>query len=593
MAISPPHRKDGFVSHSTAISGRPIRRGPYPELTLPAVIVGYGLGIVIALSIGYAALILGFSIEGSELAAILGFGILRGLLGRTSIVENNINQTIASAVNGASAGMMFTVPALFILGETQFNAILMVFACMAGGVLGIAFIIPLRKQMIDFERLTYPGGVAVATILKSPGAGVRKAILLLSGAGLSAVIHFASQASGFENWNVGTLFGMPEYMNGIWYVSLLTIGVGFIAGKGGFFFIVGGYVCYWILAPFLAGLGLLPSPEVLAAADTGITDYLRVALFRPVGIGMLIGGALAGIALALPLITSAIRSMQAASKVKTAVSTDEMPIRLLYFAVAGAAVLLLVIAIFSTKEVGFVRGALMGVIGTLWIWVAGVILSECIGRTNWSPLSGMTLIAVTILIVIASGIGDSAAIVSSVMVGAAACVAMAQATDLMLDLKTGYLVGATPRWQQTGQFLATWLGPIVIMALIFVLHQAYGLGSERLPAPQGQVLASMIEGILGGDVPIQKYAAGAGLGALLSTSGIGGLGILVGLGFYLPFNIVLTYSIGTVLRIVSDWKLGHRFSDDVGIPVAAGLIVGEALVGVGFALYYVVAGLGG
>jgi len=581
------------VSHSTAISGRPIRRGPYPELTLPAVIVGYGLGIVIALSIGYAALILGFSIEGSELAAILGFGILRGLLGRNSIVENNINQTIASAVNGASAGMMFTVPALFILGETQFNAILMVFACMAGGVLGIAFIIPLRKQMIDFERLTYPGGVAVATILKSPGAGVRKAILLLSGAGLSALIHFGSQASGFENWNLGALIGMPEYMNGIWYVSLLTIGVGFIAGKGGFFFIVGGYVCYWILAPFLAGFGFLPTPDALAAADMGITDYLRVALFRPVGIGMLIGGALAGIALALPLITSAIRSMQAASKVKTAVSTDEMPIRLLYFAVAGATVLLLVIAIFSTKEVGFVRGALMGVLGTLWIWVAGVILSECIGRTNWSPLSGMTLIAVTILIVIASGIGDSAAIVSSVMVGAAACVAMAQATDLMLDLKTGYLVGATPRWQQTGQFLATWLGPIVIMALIFVLHQAYGLGSERLPAPQGQVLASMIEGILGGDVPIQKYAAGAGLGALLSTSGIGGLGILVGLGFYLPFNIVLTYSIGTVLRIVSDWKLGQRFSDDVGIPVAAGLIVGEALVGVGFALYFVAAGLGG
>ncbi len=581
------------MSQSTAVSGRPIRRGPYPELTLPAVLVGYGLGIVIALSIGYAALILGFSIEGSELAAILGFGILRGLLGRSSIVENNINQTIASAVNGASAGMMFTVPALFILGETQFNALLMVFACMAGGVLGIAFIIPLRKQMIDFERLTYPGGVAVATILKSPGAGVRKAILLLSGAGLSAAIHFASQATGFENWNLGTLIGMPEYMNGIWYVSLLTVGVGFIAGKGGFFFIVGGYVCYWILAPFLAGFGLLPTPETLAAADTGITSYLRVSLFRPVGIGMLIGGALAGIALALPLITSAIRSMQSASKVKTAVATDEMPIKLLYLAVAGAAALLMVIAIFSTREVGIIRGAAMAVLGTLWIWVAGVILSECIGRTNWSPLSGMTLIAVTILIVIASGIGDSAAIISSVMVGAAACVAMAQATDLMLDLKTGYLVGATPRWQQTGQFLATWLGPIVIMALIFVLHQAYGLGSERLPAPQGQVLASMIQGILGGDVPIQKYAAGAGLGALLSTSGVGGLGILVGLGFYLPFNIVLTYSIGTVLRIVADWKLGHRFSDDVGIPVAAGLIVGEALVGVGFALYYVATGFGG
>jgi uncharacterized oligopeptide transporter (OPT) family protein len=176
------------------------------------------------------------------------------------------------------------------------------------------------------------------------------------------------------------------------------------------------------------------------------------------------------------------------------------------------------------------------------------------------------------------------------MVGAAACVAMAQATDLMLDLKTGYLVGALPRKQQIGQFLATWLGPIVIMALIFVLHQAYGLGSERLPAPQGQVLASMIQGILGGDVPLQKYVAGAGLGALLSASGIGGLGILVGLGFYLPFAIVLTYSIGTVLRIFLDWRVGHRISEDVGIPVAAGLIVGEALVGVGFALYYVISG---
>jgi putative OPT family oligopeptide transporter len=567
-----------------------IRHGPYPELTLPAIIVGYGLGILIALSIGYAALILGFSIEGSELAAILGFGILRGLMRRSSIVENNINQTIASAVNGASAGMMFTVPALFILGETDFNAVLMVFACIAGGVLGIAFIIPLRKQMIDFERLTYPGGVAVATILKSPGAGVRKAILLLSGAALSALIHFLSQSTGFENWNLGGAIGMPDYMNGIWYVSLLTIGVGFIAGRGGFFFIVGGYVCYWILAPILSGMDLLPTTAALAEADTSMAGYLRVALFRPVGIGMLIGGALTGIALALPLIVSAIKSMQTAAKTRTAVSVDEMPIKLLYIAVGLAAILLLVIAVLSTNEVGFTRGAIMAILATLWIWVAGVILSECIGRTNWSPLSGMTLIAVTILIVITSGIGDSAAIISSVMVGAAACVAMAQATDLMLDLKTGYLVGATPKKQQMGQFLATWLGPIVIMALIFVLHQAYGLGSERLPAPQGQVLASMIEGILGGDVPVQKYVAGAGLGAVLSASGVGGLGILVGLGFYLPFNIVLTYSIGTVLRIASDWKLGHRFSDDVGIPVAAGLIVGEALVGVGFALFYVISG---
>mgnify|MGYP001823075480 FL=1 len=566
-------------------SGKPIRSAPYPEITVPAVVVGYGLGILIALSIGYAALILGISIEGSELAAILGFGILRGLLRRTSIIENNINQTIASAVNSASACMMFSVPAIFILGYTDFIIPLMVIACIAGGVLGVAFIIPLRKQMIDYNRLAYPGGIAVATILKSPGAGVHKALLLVGGAAISALVHLTSQITGIENLALGDMLGMPDYMNGVWYVSLLTIGAAYLAGKGGVFFVVGGYVCYWMLAPVLAASGLLPSATQLAEMGTSMPGYLRVSLFRPIGIGMLIGGALTGIALALPLVVSAIRSMQTAAKMKTEASQDEMPIRLLYAAVVGAFIVLLVTAILSTPEITVMRAAVMALLGTLWIWMAGVVLSECIGRTNWSPLSGMTLIGITILIIVASGMSDEATIVSSIIVGAAMCVAMSQATDLMLDLKTGYLIGGIPRKQQIAQFMGTWLGPLVIMALILILHRAYGLGSERLPAPQGQALASMINGILGGDVPTQKYIAGAGIGAILSASGIGGLGILVGLGFYLPFNIVLTYTIGTLARVFTDWRPGRRFSEEVGVPVAAGLIVGEALIGVGVALY--------
>jgi len=572
-----------------------IRTGPYPELTPTAVLVGYILGILITISISYACLILGFSIEGSELAAILGFGVLRGILHRNSIVENNINQTIASAVNGASAGMMFTVPALFILEKTDFNPVLMVFACIAGGVLGIAFIIPLRKQMIDYERLTYPGGVAVATILKSPGAGIQKALLLLAGMGLSAAVHFASQyfsqirgISAFENFNLGVLLGLPDYMNGIWYVSLMTVGVGFIAGRGGFAFIIGGFVCYWILAPMLKVANLLPSTEMLQTLEATMPGYLRAFLFRPVGIGMLIGGALTGIVLAFPLVVSAIGSMQRAAKIKAAHSADEMPIKVLYAGIIGAVILLFIVAATSVQEMGWGRGAAMALLGTVWIWIAGVVLSECIGRTNWSPLSGMTLIAVTILVIVARGLGDTAAIISSIMVGAAACVAMAQATDLMMDLKTGYLVGASPVKQQIGQFLATWLGPIIVMLLVFVLHKAYGLGSDKLPAPQGRALAGMIEGILGGDVPVKKYIAGAGLGALLSASGIGGLGILVGLGFYLGFNVVLTYTVGAVLRIFTDFKFGKTFSENVGIPVAAGFIVGEALVGVGFALFFII-----
>jgi uncharacterized oligopeptide transporter (OPT) family protein len=527
-----------------------IRHGPYPELTWAAILVGYFLGAIIAVSIGYAALILGFSIEGSELAAILGFGILRGILRRNSIIENNITQTVASAVNGASSGMMFSVPAIFILGYgSDFNPVLLTFGAIAGAFLGIGFIIPLRKQMIDYERLTYPGGVAVATILKSPGAGIHKAMLLIGGALLSGGLHAVSQTTGMDNWDLGSLIGMPGYMNGVWYLSLLTIGVGYTSG-----------------------------------AVTADPDALRLLLFRPVGIGMLIGGAVAGVVMAFPMIVSAVRSMQNAAKSESAISRDEMPIKLLYTAIGGAAVLLAAIAVLSTDKMGLGRGVIMAVVGTLWIWIAGVILSEAIGRTNWSPLSGMTLIAVTILIFISSGLGDTrAAIVSAIMVGAAACVAMSQATDLMLDLKTGYLVGATPRQQQLGQFIGAWLGPIVVIVLIFVLNEAYVLGSDKLPAPQGQALASMVNGIMGGDVPAQKYLAGAGLGAMLSIFQPG-LGITVGLGFYLPFNIVLTYSIGTVMRVFSDYKLGHAYAENTGIPVMAGFIVGEALVGVGYAI---------
>jgi putative OPT family oligopeptide transporter len=552
---------------------------PYPELTWVAVSVGWFLGVIIAVSIGYAALILGFSIEGSELAAILGFGILRGVLRRKSIIENNIVQTIASGVNGASSGMMFSVPAIFLLGYgDRFDPVILTFGCIAGAFLGIAFIIPLRKHMIDYERLTYPGGVAVATILKSPGAGVRKAIILLGAAALSASVHFATIQTETANWNLGAAIGMPEFMNGIWYLSLMTVGVGFIAGRGGVAFIIGGFVCYWFLSPMLAATGSFPLDE--AGQAISAPESLRLLLYRPLGIGMLIGGAIMGVILAAPLILSAIRSMQKASKVAASHANEEMPIKFLYFAIFGAVILMCIMAVTSVDSIGLGGGIAMAVLGTLWVWMAGIILSEAIGRTNWSPLSGMTLVGITLLIVVTQALGLDRAdsIIAAIMVGAAMCVAMSQATDLMLDLKTGYLVGATPRMQQIGQFAGAWLGPIVV---IFVI--SYEFGSARLPAPQAQALASTIDGIMGGDVPTQKYAAGAVLGGVLSAL-IGGLGITVGLGFYLPFNIVLTYSLGTLGRELTDRFKGKTWSENVGIPVAAGFIVGEALVGVGDAI---------
>ena len=735
----------------------PIKRGAYPEFTWTAVIVGWVVGSLIAVSIGYAALILGFSIEGSELAAILGWGILRGLMGRTSIVENNINQTIASAVNGASSGIMFSVPALFILSKSEglesladFNIPLMILSCITGCILGLAFVIPLRKQMIDFDRLPYPGGIAVATILKSPGAGVRKAVLLLGGALVSAGIYLAIlNVVGEEDWGVGEQLGLPPLLNITIFLSVMTVGVGYLSGKGGFWFGAGGFICYWVMAPMLAmwgadtvrqeidplvrtsviqgaegdlkeAAGLLTEiapaeaaqlsallarddskqastenpeaapqriwedkvnataifevaqslwrraqqakddevreqllkatdsivkathvhqvlgaikfvdqapPEIakqirevtssraaielaqnrslidedqgallLAATEAnkryhGSPNALRLKLFRPTGIGMLIGAAIGGILAAFPLIFSAFRAMNSAAAQKSdgrAVRNDEMPIKFLYGAVAVGAVVLVMIAFSSVEEMTIGLALTMAVLGTVWVWVAGVIVSECVGRTNWSPLSGMTLIAVTIIVLIAkSGLSNPAAIMSSIVMGAAICLAISQASDMMLDLKSGYLVGAIPKRQQMAQFVGCWLGPIIVIFLLIVLHNQYEIGSDRLPAPQAQALAAMTEGIMNDNVPTYRYAAGAGLGGLLALSGLGGIGVLVGLGFYMPFNIVLTYTLGNLLRVGTDKFCGQRFAHEIGIPIAAGLIVGEALVGVGNAFWQV------
>lgn len=568
-------------------------RGEYPEFTWVAILVGWAIGLLLTISVAYASLMLGFSIEGSELAAILGWGVLRGVMRRTSIVENNINQTIASAVNGASSGIMFSVPALLILSAkdpkfaslSEINQPLLILAAITGCILGLCFVIPLRKQMIDFDRLAYPGGIAVATILKSPGAGVQKAMLLLGGVAIAGVVQVIVLSSVGSDYNlpVGDALGLPPMLNMAFYVSIMTIGVGYLSGKGGFWFGAGGFICYFLLSPLLSGFA---ADEVVAlTADPG---KMRVELYRPAGIGMLIGAAIGGIVAALPMILSALGSLQGAKDRSGGdiAKKDELPIWMLYLMIAVGSVLMISIAWYvGAGELSIGRALLMAVLGVAWIWVAGVIVAECIGRTNWSPLSGMTLIAVTLLIFSIKGSTDTLTTIRvSMIVGAAVCLAVSQASDIMLDLKSGYLVGGVPRRQQIAQFVGTWLGPIIVVWLMMLLHEQRGMGSESLPAPQAEALATTIESIVSGDVPAYRYTAGAGMGLMLALSGLGGIGVLVGLGFYMPFSIVLTYTIGNILRVLSDKFMGKQFGYEVGVPIAAGLIVGEALVNVGDAV---------
>ena len=180
--------------------------GPYREVTLPAILLGVFFGVMLVACFTYAGLLIGFTIGGSAVAAILGFGVLRGVMRTGSIVENNINQTIASGINITTAGIIFTVPAFYLM-DVEFNPVLVGVAAVAGALLGIFFIIPIRKQMIDLDRLRFPTGTAVAAILKSPGAGVEKSRLLVIGMAISAAVMGPfSQGERYLNraWSAAT-----------------------------------------------------------------------------------------------------------------------------------------------------------------------------------------------------------------------------------------------------------------------------------------------------------------------------------------------------------------------------------------------------
>lgn len=581
---------------------------PYRELTFAAIGLGVIQGALMTASFVYIALQLGFGLPGSTVAAIVGFTLLRGV-GRNllkvdgcgSIVETNINQTIASGVNTASAGVVFTFPALFLLGyadEISYGLVLV--SAIAGSFMGIVVIIPLRKQMIEVERLRFPSGIAVATILKSPGAGAQKGLLLLAGAVISCIltvlIHNETLAGslpvgekvieGLDVTNAG--LQMALLSTGI-YMSLANFGAGLLSGKGGLAFAAGGALSWWIIAPYVASQGwaahLTPDGEV----PTGMPHWEIIygAMIRPVGIGVLIGGALSGIVVAFPALKGAIKSLQAAAAMAKrggGAEADELPPT---FLVAG--LVLSFLALFGVAWAGsegaFGTALSVAVAGTVWLALAGLIVAQATGATDISPLSGLALIAVTIMLALTAN-----NVPLAVTIGVAICVATNQCADMMSDLKTGHLIGAVPRRQQLAQFLVAWVGPAVAIGTVLLLWKAgpggqggFGPGTSLL-APQASALQGMVEGVVSGNAPIEKYVAGASIGAGLAFFPVSGLGVLIGLAMYLPFEITLPYGIGCIISLVLEKRRGRQFYGDVIVPVGAGFIIGEALTSLTLAL---------
>ena len=579
----------------------------YREISARGIGLGIIQGVVMTMAFTYAGLKLGFTIGGSSVAAIMGFVVLRGLLRNGTIVENNINQTVASGINTASSGVIFTLPALLLLGLT-FDPWTMVLAAVAGSFMGIVVIIPLRKQMVELDRLRFPTGTAVATLLKAPGAGAKKAGLLLAGTSLAA-LQVVAMEYGFlpEELPVGEWIGLPGYMQTAIYVSLMNLGAGLLSGRGGLPFFMGGVLSWWFLAPVAVSLGWV-------ALDDSTGDVLYGQMLRPLGIGVLIGGALMGVGLAFPALKAAIKSLQSAVKVGAG-GDDELPIGVLYAGLAISAVVLVAVVWLTDPGLGPVRIVLAGVLGVGWIAVAGLIVAQATGMTDISPLSGLALIAVTLMLAVTGAVGGGAggdiasgpmasAVVVAVAVGVAVCVATSQCADMMQDLKTGHLVGARPKAQQLVQFGVAWIGPLVAIGTMMLLWQTAdgtpGFGPQStaclegtaacLPAPQAGALEGMISGVVGGNAPLDKYFAGAVLGSAVTLFPIGGLGVLLGLAMYLPFSITLGYGIGCLMAMGLQKARGARWMEDNVVPLAAGLIVGEALMALGFSVLKIVGG---
>ena len=597
---------------------------------------GVLLGAVLNMGICFAGLQIGFTIVGSAVAAVLGFGVLRGLLRVGTILEVNVFQTVASAVNTVNAGIIFTVPVLFLLGlEGEMDVPALILATIAGSLLGTVLIIPLRKQIIDYERLRFPEGTAVAAILRSPGAGVRKSRLLLGGIAASGLVTTLTKiplpGGGTalpEHFDLGALVGVPAAFSLIFATSLLSLGAGFIAGRGGLVVLYGTLLNYWVLVPAAILLGWLPQglpAEMAGVADGSLTalphgdvaaDFLgRFSKFtsRHVGIGMILGGAVAGILIALPALKAALGSLRGGGS-GGGEAREELSMKV----INGSSVIGLIALFFaihmSSDAVSWTQALLCVLAGGAWLWLAGLVVAQTTGRTDWSPLSGLALIAIAIMMGIL-GTGKEM-IVPAVTIGAAICVATSMCADMMADLKTGYLIGSRPARQQLAQISVAWIGPAIALGTVVLLWNAYGFGPDQaelmyqraagnadpavleayeqangspsnladgvpeLKAPQAGALRAAIDIVQSGDVPLGKYLAGATIGVLVSLLVSPGIGVMVGLSLYLPFEYMIVFGIGGLLALFLTRRKGAHWVEDTGLPVAAGLIVGDALVNV-------------
>ncbi|MBB5880137.1 putative OPT family oligopeptide transporter [Xanthomonas arboricola] len=600
------------------------------QLTFRAVVLAIVLAVVLSAANAYLGLFAGLTIATAIPAAFLSMGVLR-LLGGGTILENNIVQTGASAGSSIAAGVIFTIPALVIMGYwPDFKYWWVLGIAGMGGLLGVLFSVPLRRSMIVEDPLPFPEGKAAAEVLKAgenPGPGLK--ILAMSGA-IGALVKLGA-ASGLrvipDTWAQATYLGSSRLVGYLGTnLSPALLGVGYIVGLNVGIVVLSGSILSWHIAIPLYQQFFMGSDPALAqslvgapAADTAFGIW--GAKVRYLGVGaMLIGGVWTLFSLRKSLLSGVKSGFSAARKSGGGVVAEterDLPMKWMLVALVLCTLPLLGLyqAIVQQWHVSIPMTIIMIVAGFLFVSVSGY-LAGLIGSSN-NPVSGITIStilfasAVLVLLLGKDGlvpVGIGAAplgAVAAIMIGAVVCCAAAVGGDNLQDLKTGYLVGATPWKQQLMLAIGAFSCALIMAPVLNLLAEAYGIGSKTLPAPQAMLMASVAKGLFGGQLPWAIIAIGAGVGAVIiavdewlkKTGKRFRVPVLAAaIGIYLPLELMVPIFIGGLIahlverfhKIRADDEDGRDRVHRPGVLFAAGLITGEALMGIGIALPIVI-----
>lgn len=563
-----------------------------PEFTVVAMIVGAVLAIVFGAANAYLGLIVGMTVSASIPAAVISMAVLRVIMKRTSILENNIVQTITSTGESLAAGIIFTLPALFIW-QLQPSLTTIAIIALAGGILGVVLMIPLRRALIvkEHDTLPYPEGTACAEVLIAGEKGGKGAKLVFIGLGIGAVFKFLTDAlkafpSAIE-WEIYKFQNAAIGMNTL----PALLGVGFIIGPRIAAYMFAGAVLGWIgIIPLISYIGEFANtaiyPGTVPISEMNFHDIWGNYL-RYIGAGAVAFGGIMGLVKTLPTIftsfAGAIKGFKDAGNLEEVRTDKDIPMP----AIIGLTIAFVAILIFFPGiKIGFIGAILLLIFGFFFVTVSSRIVGIVGSSSN--PVSGMTIGALIFISLILSVLGHSGekGMVTAIIIGAVVCIAAAIAGDTSQDLKTGYIVGATPKWQQIAQLYGVLITSIVIGFILILLDNAYGFGSAELPAPQAMLMSMVVEGIMNGDLPWSLIFIGMAIAAMVELLGIGSLPFAVGL--YLPIHLTSPIMVGGIIRGIitrrSKNKEDLKEKTERGILLASGYIAGEALMGVIVAL---------